>query len=131
MSEMAAIAIADGAATPVTHTFNPTTDNPPLWTDSDAAVLYKHQQKSIVISMKRANSPSGINRVLVTMNLPTGGDGVTVPANENSRFAVFKGEFLLPAKGIKQERKDLRVLVLNLLQNAQLIDVVDELNSPW
>lgn len=131
MAVMAAITVADGAATPVNHTFNPVDDNPPEWVDSDAAILYKHQQKRLVVDIKRAKGPAGINRVVVSLNLPTGGDGVTVPANENSRFAVAKLEFLLPAKGTKQERKDLRTLVKNLLADAQIIDVIDELNGAW
>lgn len=131
MAIMAEIAIADGAATPVTHTFKPVDDNPPEWVDSDAAILYKHQQKRLIIDIKRAKGPAGVNRVSMTLNLPTGGDGVTVPANENSRFAVCKVEFLLPAKGFKQERKDLRTLVMNALANAQIIDVIDELNGAW
>lgn len=131
MAVMAALTIADGATTPVNHTFNPVTDNPPEWLDTDAAVLYKHQQKKIVCTIKRAKGPAGINRVQMSLNLPTGGDGVTVPANENSRFAVCNMEFLLPAKGTKQERKDLRTLAKNLLADAQIIDVIDELNSAW
>lgn len=131
MSVMAQISIADGASTPVTHAYNPVTDSPPEWVDSDAAVLYKHLQKRIVITSKRSNSANGINRVKVSMSLPTGGDGVTVPSNEVSRFHVVNVEFLMPAKGILQERKDLRTLLKNFLADAQLIDVVDNLNSAW
>jgi len=131
MAVMAAISIADGATSPVTHVYNPVTDSPPEWVDSDAAVVYKHLQKRIIIDIKRAKTASGINRVKVQLTLPTGGDGVSVPANEVSRFAVANLEFLLPAKGSKQERKDIRTLVKNSLADAQLIDVIDELNSAW
>jgi len=131
MSVMAALAVADGASTPVTHTFNPETDSPPTWVDSDAAKAYKHLQYNLIISRKKAQSASGINRVKVSLTLPVGGDGVTVPANEVSRFGVATLEFLLPAKGTKQERKDIRVLMMNALANAQVIDCIDELNSAW
>lgn len=131
MSVMATLSVADGAASPVTHALNPETDNPPTWVDTDAAKLYKHLQPSIVVSRKKAQSASGVNRVKVTLTLPIGGDGVTIPANEVSRFAVASVEFLLPAKGTKQERKDARVMMANLLANAQIIDVIDELNSAW
>jgi len=131
MAVMAAIAIADGASTPVTHTFNPVTDQPPEWVDSDAAKAYKYLQPRIIVNTKRSLSPTGVSRVSITLNCPQGGDGVTVPANEIARYAMAKLDFLLPSKGTKQERKDLRVMLINLLANAQIIDVVDELNSAW
>lgn len=131
MSVMATFSVADGASTPVTHALQPETDSPATWVDSDAAKLYKHLQSSLVITRKKAQSASGINRVKVTLHVPIGGDGVTVPANEVSRFGSATVEFLLPAKGTKQERKDIRVLLMNALANAQLIDMVDELNAAW
>lgn len=131
MAVMAAIAVADGASTPVTHTFNPVTDNPPEWSDSDAGVSFKYLQYRIKVQQKRANGSNGMNRVVITLTTPKGGDGVTVPANEVARFGTVKMEFLLPAKGTKQERKDLRTLAKNLLADAQIIDIVDELNSAW
>lgn len=131
MAVMASMTVADGATTPVDHTFNPVTDSPPEWVDSDAAILYKHQQKRLIVSIKRSTAVAGINRVSLTFNLPTGGDGVSVPANENSRFHVAKLEFLLPSKGIYQERKDLRTFMRNLLADAQIVDIVDNLNSAW
>lgn len=131
MSVMAQLSIADGAATPVTHAFNPETDSPPTWVDSDAAKAYKHLQYSLIISRKKAQSSSGVNRVKVSLTLPVGGDGVTVPASEVARYGNATIEFLMPAKGTKQERKDLRVLLMNALANAQVVDTIDELNSAW
>lgn len=131
MSVMATLTIADGASTPVSHAFNPETDSPPTWVDSDAAKLYKHLQPSVIITRKKAQTASGVNRIKASLTYPIGGDGVTVPANEVSRFGVCSAEFLLPAKGTKQERKDLRVLMINALQNAQVIDVIDDLNASW
>lgn len=131
MSVMAALTVADGAATPVNHTFNPETDSPPTWVDSDVAKVYKHLQYTLSISRKKAQSANGVNRVKVSLTLPVGGDGVTIPASEVARFGSVTAEFLLPAKGSKQERKDLRVLFANALANAQVIDVIDELNSAW
>jgi len=131
MSVMAAITLADGASTPVNHTFNPVTDSPATWLDSDAAILYKHQQKQLIVSMARAKNSSGVNRITVSMTLPTGGDGVAVPSADVARFSQVKCDFLLPAKSTKQERKDLRTLFMHALADAQLIDIVDELNSAW
>lgn len=131
MSVMATLTVNDGAATPVSHAFNPETDSPPTWVDTDAAKAYKHLQYQLIVSRKKAQSANGVNRVKVQLMLPVGGDGVTIPLSEVARFGSATMEFLLPAKGTKQERKDLRVLFLNALQNAQIIDVVDELNSAW
>lgn len=131
MSVMALLTVADGATTPVNHAFQPETDSPPTWVDTDAAKAYKHLQHQIVINRVKARSASGLNRVRLSLTLNTGGDGVTVPANEVARFHTVNVEFILPAKGAKQERKDLRVLLLNALQKDQIIDVIDELNAAW
>lgn len=131
MAVMASITINDGATTPVAHTFNPVSDSPPEWADTDTAKLYKHLQNRLTVSSKRVLNANGVNRVKLALSLPTGGDGVTVPSNEVSRYSNVVVDFYLPAKGTKQERKDLRTLLLNALQNAQIIDVVDELNSAW
>lgn len=131
MTAMSSIAVADGASTPVTHTMNPETDSPPTWNDTDAAKAYKHLQYSLIVQRTKAKTANGVHRVKVSLQLPVGGDGVTTPVNEVARFGSATLEFLMPAKGTKQERKDLRVIAANLLSNAQLIDMIDELNSAW
>lgn len=131
MSVMTTLAIADGAATPVTHSFQPETDSPATWVDSDAAKAYKHLQYTLILTRKKAQSSSGVNRVKVSLMLPVGGDGVTVPVNEVARFCAATVELTMPAKGTLQERKDLRVLLRNALADAQVVDVIDNLNASW
>lgn len=131
MAVMANMTVADGATTPVSHVFSPVSDSPAEWLDTDAAKAYKHLQYRVFAIRKPANGPNGVNRLKLVLNLPTGGDGVSLPANEVSRSHNATVEFLMPAKGIKQERKDLRTLTRNLLADAQVIDLIDELNSAW
>lgn len=131
MSQMSTLTVADGAATPVNHTFSPETDSPPTWNDTDATKAFRHLQYSLVITRKKAVSSSGVNRIRVRLHCPIGGDGVSLPANEVSRFATADLELLLPAKGLKAERKDIRTLMRNILNDAQVIDIVDDLNAAW
>lgn len=132
MSAIANIAIADGAATPVTHTFVPVQTNPnPVWNDTDAAKPYLASQYRVSIVRKASDSTKGLTRVRITLVLPTMGTGVALPASEvdYSHQAVI--EFTMPNRGLKQERKDIRTLIKNLLADAQVIDVIDELHAAY
>lgn len=132
MSAIANIAIADGAATPVTHTFVPLQTSPDaVWMDSDSAKAFTAAQYSIRNSIKRGNSSKGVDRVKFAVTLPTMGTGVSLPASEVDYTDTCIIEFILPKRGIKQGRKDLRTLVKNLLGDAQVVDIIDELRSAY
>lgn len=132
MSAIANIAIADGAATPVTHTFSPIQSNPfAKWVDTDAAKPYLASQYSIIGRVTRQDSTKGLTRVKLGLVLPTMGTGVSLPASEVDYSHQVNIEFICPNRGIKQERKDSRVLARNLLADAQVIDMIDELRSSY
>jgi ribosomal protein L12E/L44/L45/RPP1/RPP2 len=38
-------------------------------------------------------------------------------------------EFILPATGVLQERKDIRQLIVNVLEDADVKDVIENLNN--
>lgn len=131
MSAIANIVIADGAATPVNHTFSPVSTNPAGWEDTDAAKTYKASQYRIASVTKRSNSTKGLTRVKATLELPTMGDGVSMPTSEVNYTHTVIIEFICPNRGLKQERKDTRTLVKNLLADAQIVDLIDELRSAY
>lgn len=131
MSAIANMTIADGASTPVNHTFVPVASTPPSWEDSDAAKTYKAAQYRITQVTKRSSSTKGLTRVKFTVELPTMGNGVSLPASEVDYTHTFIGELICPNRGLKQERKDTRTIVKNLLADAQFIDIIDELRSAY
>lgn len=132
MSAIANITIADGAATPVSHAFVPVQTSPnPIWQDSDAAKAYKAAQYRLSAVRKATDATKGLTRVRLTLVLPTMGTGVALPASEVDYSHQATVEFIMPNRGLKQERKDMRVLLLNALADAQVVDMVDELHAAY
>jgi len=132
MSAVANIAIADGASTPVTHTFSPIQTNPnAIFRDTDAAKAYLASQYRITAVSKLNSNVKGLSRVKFTVELPTMGNGVSLPTSEVDYTTTIHVEMIAPNRGLKQERKDARTLVKNLLADAQVIDMVDELRAAY
>lgn len=132
MSAIANISIADGATSPVTHVFTPITSTPnALWRDSDATKPYVASQYSVLAIRKASSSTKGLTRVRLSIGLPTMGSGVALATSEVDYSHQCVIEFMMPNRGLKQERKDLRTLVKNLLADAAVIDMIDELRSTY
>jgi len=135
MSTAANIAIQDGQATPVTHTFYPIqTTDPVIYRESLASTPTIGQG---LISLSLKDNGNGLTKVAITKRLPaletaTGAnpDGYTAAPKEAYTHQV-KLEFILPSRGTVDQRKDLRVLAMNLLAEAQIIDLIDELRKPY
>lgn len=132
MSAIANITVNDGAATPVAHTFSPVQSNPnPIWRDTMASKSYLASQFGITAVSRRSDSTKGLTRVKLTLQLPTMGTGVSLPASEVDYTHQVTVEFICPNRGVKQERKDTRVLLANLLADAQVVDMIDELRAAY
>lgn len=132
MSAIANVTINDGATTPVAHVFAPVQSNPnPIWRDTASAKTYLASQYSFSAIRKGNSAPKGLTRVRLTLQLPTMGTGVSIPASEVDYSHQVSVEFICPNRGVKQERKDLRVLLMNLLADAQVIDMIDELRAAY
>lgn len=134
MAAISTIVINDGKATPVAHTFNPVQSAP------DA--VYREGLSSLpligqgVIDL-RTRTQGELNRVKVTLKLPvletaTGANAQGYTAAPKVAYhSTANVEFILPSRGTAEQRKDLRVMLANLLLNAQLVDNVDNLNIPF
>jgi len=132
MSQIANMTVADGATTPVNHVFTPVQSTPSaVWKDTDAAKTYVAGQYQITAVRRGSDSPKGLTRYRLALVLPTMGNGVALPASEVDYSHQVVVEFICPNRGVKQERKDLRTLLKNLLADAQIIDMVDELRSAY
>jgi len=133
------IVINDGAGTPVAHTFTPigkdekgvmwfeqTTPTP---TNPLGAKRIGYRQTRI---MDPRGQLTGRSKVIVTLCVPTletlgtNDNGITPPPTL-AYVEDLRVEFTLAERSAKQERKDTRVLGLNLLSNAQVVSAVDDL----
>lgn len=134
MTDIANIAIQDGKGTPLTHTFAPVRSGlDSAWRTSDAALPLIGQE---TISVKFKKTGSGVNIVSVGLDLPaletaTGANASGFTAAPKVAYVNrVKVEFLLPDRGTAAQRTDLRVLIRDLLGEAALIDIVDNVLPP-
>lgn len=133
MSAIAAIAIQDGQGTPVTHTFNAIKSGENcFWREAQSALPLIGQGTIATASSGRAD----LQKVTVTMDLPAletitaaNAQGYTA-APKVAYSNKAKLEFFLPSRGTAAQRKDLRVLLRNLLNDDQIIDLVENLVTP-
>lgn len=129
------ITIKDGAATPVDHVFYPT--------GIDATNVASFQERvsgvpvgspSITWRVRGPSSSSPVYKVSGKLSLPklvtvTGSDGKTVSVVDYVSLATV--ELMLSERSTKQERKDLRVELSNLLINTAIASTVDDLENFW
>lgn len=136
MSAIAAIVINDGAATPVAHTFNPVASSPDALYRENISGLALTGQGTLKLAVV-GDKGNGLNKVRLTIDLPalevvTGQNSLGYSAAPKVAYSdKVNVDFILPSRATSQQRKDLRVLLINALANAQVIDAVENLNVPY
>jgi hypothetical protein len=136
MAQIASIAILDGATTPVTHTFTPIATQPvPNYREAIPSLALVGQGR-IAIENRTAASAS-LQKVTVRLELPAletasgqNAEGYTAAPKVAYTNSV-RVDLILPARGTVQQRKDLRIMLSNLLKDAQVIDAIDNLAQPY
>jgi hypothetical protein len=136
MSAIANIVLQDGAGTPVTHTYFPITSGATSsWRENFVGLPLIGQP--VITMVVKEDKKSGLNRVMGVFQLPaletaTGANAAGYTAAPKVGYVnSFKYEFILPARGTGAQRKDLRVLAMDLFTDPQVIDAIENLNSPF
>lgn len=129
MATRANIVIADGAATPLSHTFVPL--GKPNGNEYDfyvERVSGKPEfQSEIRVKTQQPSRQGQPYKVFITMIQPK---TVTVNSVETlDRQSRIDLTVTVSGRSVTQDRKDLRVLLTNLLSNAQIIGVIDNLET--
>ena len=140
------VVINDGAATPVAHTFNPSNrnaDGQQKWQDKVTGVAIGFSELGQQLQVPgnpvagTESKASRIYRAKISLKLPTlevtspsTGTGIQ-PAPTLGYTCTANVEFLLPERSTSQNRKDLRVMLVNYLQHANAVAVVDNLEPIW
>lgn len=143
MPQAAAIVINDGAATPVAHTFTPLgrdADGVFWWEQTNPTpanklgakrIGYKQTRELAAKSQLTASSKASYTLWVPTLEtLGNNSAGITPPATVAYR-EVARVEFTLAERSTTQERKDTRVLALNLLGHAMAVSNVDQLEPTY
>lgn len=143
MPQITSIVINDGAATPVAHTFSPigVDEKGVFWLEQTAPVPTNSLGgKRIGISMSRPVTANDLKSAKakavfsvyepVLEILGNSSVGITPPATKAYELAARQA-FDMPLRSTKQERKDLRVLSANLLANASVIAIIEEMAKAY
>lgn len=143
MPQIANIVINDGAATPVAHTFAPIgrdTSGVFWWeqvTPSPANKLgakrIGYKQTRELASQKQLTAASKASYTLWVPTLETlanNSAGITPPATVAYK-EIARIEFTIAERSLTQERKDTRVLAMNLLGHAMTQSNVDSLEPSY
>jgi len=142
MAAVTSITLFDALATPVSHTFVPIGQDSTgtwWWEDQSAASSIGYNRISMLLSRAPnpsagANSGSRINRVKVGFHTPkletiSNNSAGLVPPATVAYIARCNVEFVLPDRAILQDRKDLRKYIDNLMAEAQLTAMVENLTN--
>lgn len=138
MSALAAIALMDAAATPVSHTFSP------VMIDSNGIATYTDRASGIALGFPRLTlsmrPPTKTNRnYRLTLKLATPVLEVTSP---NTATGIQPGptlaysplvniEFVLPERSSLQNRKDILAYAKGLLAHAVVTAAVQDFESVY
>lgn len=135
MPSNTSITIKDGASTPVDHVFSPTR------IDANNIATFQERVSGVPIgyptitwSLRAPTKGSSTYKVTGKLTQPkvidvTDTSGKTVKTVDYVNLATV--DFVFSEKSTKQERKDLRVLMSNLLINAVMAASADDLESFW
>lgn len=132
MGALANLTAADGATTPVTHTFTPLgpDQNGVHWFEQTSpAPANSAAAKRVSVSIKRAKpgqTLTGVSKVILQMWYPvmetvgTSDSGFTPPPTV--AYTLFaRIEYFMPERSTEQERTDLRILASNMINSNTII----------
>lgn len=144
MPALAAITINDGQTTPVAHTFNP------AGADKNGANFLFDRSSGIAIGFGKVglslreplparngteSKASRVFKAVISVDIPTlestsaaTGTGIA-PAPTKAYATVVRMEFLLPERSTLQNRKDILAYARNILANANVTALVQDLES--
>jgi hypothetical protein len=139
MASNASIVIQDGESSPVTRTFAP--DN-----IESGVATYKDRSSGIpvgygTLTVSRPKTPqdlvNGSYKAVVQLTLPK---LETISGSEESGFTpaprvayncIARVEVWLPVRSTTQDRENLRVLLIDALADAIIVDVIEDLEFVW
>lgn len=137
MAQIASITINDGEATAVSHVFNPIMSVPPTYRRNGVAGVSAIAQERLLMQALLAKTVNGVNKIQMELvlpfsEIPAGGSsaGYTAPPAIAHEERV-KVEWFFHQRSEMQGRKNLRVMLSNLLLNPQVVALIDNLEQPY
>lgn len=144
MAAVTSIALLDAQATPVSHTFIPLgPDKNGVWWWEDQSGASEIGYNRLSASITKPGNPSNgmtsadrVTRVKLTIHTPklettATNDAGLIPPPTIAYIPRMNVEYLLPQRGVLQDRKDIRKYSYLLLQHQVVIDMVESLQSVY
>jgi len=146
MAAVASITLNDAATTPVAHVFNPIgpDTNGVWWWEETGVALATLGNYRISAALTRApnpapgsNSSDRVNRVKVTLHLPTletlgtNDQGLTPPPTIAYICRATGGEYILPDRSSLRNRQDLQKMNYELQNNSQIKAMICDLANVY
>lgn len=140
MPAVANITQGDGKTTPVQHTFEPARTSADMAMYEDRAATQYIGYNKLSIALKRPTGPSkqATRNISVEVRLETPvletlgtNDAGMTPAPTVAYRPMVEVRFTLPERSLKQERKDLRVLIAGLLNQAPIYEAIENFSIPY
>lgn len=135
MAAIAPIVIVDGKATPLSHTLNPISSTPSALYREAASGLAQIGQ--VYTSIQRSNGSKDLEKVRIILSVPAlesaaGANAQGYTAAPKVAYEVKADlTIFLPTRSTPAQNKDLRVMLSNLLLNAQVVDVIENGAVPY
>jgi hypothetical protein len=143
MPARAAIVVNDGQATPVAHTFTPTSDREADVFEDKASgialgfpqILFRTRRPAAARNGQSSDANNRVYRIQVNVawpvlevTSPSTGTGIQ-PAPTIAYTLRANMEWILPERSTLSDRKDLRAIVYNMLDNSDVKKVLQDLES--
>jgi hypothetical protein len=138
MTQIANIVINDGEATPVAHTFAPDGNSGLEANFADRASGISIGFPKLKFAIAKADGKNQpLNKVRIRLTVPKleviSGSAATgfTPAARLAYLGTFDGNFIFHERATAQDRKNIRVLLVNLLGHAATVDTIDNLSPQY
>lgn len=138
MAAISSIVLNDGQGTPVAHTFSPASIKGDVaqWYDRVTGIAVGYPAMSMSLRNPLAKGARvykatiRIARPTLEVTSPNTGTGIQ-PAPTKAYDCMFIGDFLLPERSLKADRADLFAYVKNVMANATLKTLVEDLENVY
>lgn len=125
MPQAATITIADGAPTPVNHSFVPSKVSDLVATFYGPGTTLATREKLTVTRREATATVAGKVNFKLELPVEQTVDGQVVLAYQE----LMSADFVLAPKSTKQNRKDCRLLAHNLLKDAVAVALIDDMDG--
>lgn len=134
MPQITSFVLADGAATPVNHTFNTTG----VQTEKGETTVFlagddsePHLRDRVTVSSRLLGDGARVTKLKLTQNFLHDSTSETNATQKTFEQNICKVEFRLNDLSDTQIREDIRAMMMSLLADLDVISLVDGFEAPW